>query len=76
MALQNPQPDKWGKLSIDGYPIPKRCPLCQSRRTVLTYYKSGDDTYEVRTPTVECEACCNVLYEYDPLIEQRLSEAG
>ena len=48
---------KWGKRSVEGLPIPSRCPHCGSRKTRLATYKGG-------SKTVECEGCYQIILEY------------
>ena len=57
MALEIFNLFRWKKLSKEGLPIPCRCPICNSRKTVLTTYADG-------SKAVECEGCNNVLHEY------------
>ena len=54
MSMINLRPDRWGKVSKEGYFIPVRCPECRSRKTVLAKYANGEKY-------IECEGCNQVI---------------
>lgn len=40
--------------------VPRRCPLCKSRKVTLSFYPNKKNTQEV---DIECEGCWSVIAE-------------
>lgn len=48
------------KYAKDGTKIPERCPLCRSRKTMLSTYRNGERF-------IECEGCYTVIENNPPV---------